>query len=438
MSTELEVVDFFNDSFKIFSMYDTVRSLPSIVDGLKISQRKILYTLTLRSNEKEIKVAQLGAQCAEKTDYHHGEGSLEGAIVGMAQDYTGSNNMNLLVPSGQFGSILSKDNAASRYIFTRLHDNYYKLFNKDDMKILEHNYSDDQKIEPKYFLPIIPTLLINGAEGIGTGFACKILAYNPTDIANYIAKKLAGKRVNKKLVPWYNGFKGTIERNEKQVIITGNLEVVNTTTIKITQLPIGTYTEKYRERLVSLQNDGFIKDFLDESSDEGFDITVICPRSTTALDHQTLLTKFKLITRQTENYTVWLPNGHIRCFDSVEDIIDEFIKIRLDAYEKRRLKLIEELTDQVSWLEEKMRFINFYLDNHDQFAKKKKDQLFKMLEKEGFTQIDRLLSERIYSLTKEKIDELKNKIKDVKANLKFYEEADAEDMYEDELLEFSF
>jgi DNA topoisomerase-2 len=194
MIRSIKAKHFMNSAFKEFSLYDNVRSIPSLLDGMKPSQRKALYGASLRGESaSEIQVERLAASIAAETDYHHGTASMESTIVNMAANYTGTNNMNLFVPSGQFGSRLTKEAAASRYIFTQLSANYRKLFKKEDECILEHNIVDGQKIEPKNYMPILPLILVNGAQGTGTGYASYIMCYNPNDIKNSILNVLDKK-----------------------------------------------------------------------------------------------------------------------------------------------------------------------------------------------------------------------------------------------------
>jgi DNA topoisomerase-2 len=429
----MELKEFFSEDFKEFSLDDTKRSLPSMIDGLKESQRKIIYGMSTRGmSAGRIKVAQLAALVSEKTDYHHGEKSLETAIVGLAQDYTGANNANLLEPLGQFGSRLSPESSASRYIFTEFSSNFRELFKKEDDSILNHHYSDDMKIEPEYYLPIIPTLLVNGSIGIGTGYACKILSYNPRDIKNNIVAHLNGKRM-KTIMPWYKDFSGEITLEDGTYLIKGNLEVVNTTTIKITELPVGTYLDKYKAHLIKMETNGIIKEFEDSSTEEGFEFLVKVPRSTTSLTIGRLYSAFGLVSRAKENITVWDTDWKIKTYNNANELIKDFADFRLEKYEVRRLKMIETQLEDLKWLAEKLKFIKFYLDNSQTFTRRGKDALFALLSKEGFEQIDRLLSLKIYTLTKDEIVKLKNSIKEVNERIKELKKTSAKDMYLEEL-----
>jgi DNA gyrase/topoisomerase IV subunit A len=375
------------------------------------------------------------------TDYHHGTGSMESTIIGMANNYAGTNNMNVFIPSGQFGSRLTKDAAAGRYIFTKFSPYFRQLFKKEDDSILDNIIVDGEKIEPKNYIPLLPFMLVNGAQGTGTGHACLIMNYHPNELRDAIIKLLNGKKLKPgTLVPWYNGFKGTIERNQQtgQVVVKGVLEVVNSTTIHVSELPIGVYLDQYKEHLYKLEEAGLIKDFEDRSTEDGFDFMINVPRSTTQLDHDTLMQKFKLISRDTENLTLWNENGTLERFDTVEDIIERFTGWRLARYEDRRQKLIGDTTEQIRWLNEKLRFILFYLDHVNDFKGKKKEDLIALLLKNDFIDYDRLLQMPMWNLTKDKIDELKNQIADQKKYLAALQSDTATEMYKRELKEFEY
>lgn len=434
---KIRVKDFINSEFKEFSLYDNVRSIPTLLDGFKPSQRKAIYGTLLRGeNTPEIQVERLAAFVAERSDYHHGTASLESTIVGLANNYAGTNNMNLLLPSGQFGSRLTKEAAAGRYIFTKLSDNFRKIFRKEDDLILESNYSDGEKIEPKYYLPILPMVLVNGSQGTGTGHANLILSYNPKDLCKSILSVLDGNKLKTNtLTPWFNGFKGTVEKDKVsgQISISGKLEVVNSTTIRITEIPVGVYHDQYKEILFKLEDDGIIKTFDSKSTEEAFDFTITVPRTTTALSEEDLYKKFKLISRDTENFTLWNENGVLERFESAESIIERFVPWRLQKYEERRLKLIEVTQEKIRIYNEKIRFINFYLGNTQLFKNTKKVDLIKILLDNNFEDYDRLLSMSIWSLTKDKIDELQNDLEGEEKYLQQLETTTAKEMYVKEI-----
>ncbi len=428
---------FFGTAFKEFSLYDNVRSIPFLTDGLKPSQRKAIYgTLTRGENAGLIQVERLASVVAAATDYHHGTGSMASTIVGMANNYPGSNNLNLFVPEGQFGSRLTAESAAHRYIETKLSPWFRALFPKADDAILEHHEVDGEKIEPKTYAPLLPMVLVNGAQGTGTGHACLIMSYNPKDVREAVLKVLDNKKLKHgSLLPWFNGFNGTVERNPEtgQVVITGKLEVVNSTTIKVSEVPIGTYLDQYKARLNKLEDDEFIKDYEDRSTEQGFEFIVQVPRSTTALSEEELYKKFGLISRDTENYTVWNIDGTLQRFESAEQLVEAFVPWRLQMMEVRRQYLIADLKEQVRFASEVIRFIKFYLANVKLFRDTSKKELVEVLLQNKFVDYERLLSMQIWSLTKDRIAELENKLAGLKSELAKIEADTAADMYKREL-----
>jgi len=449
----IRVRDFFNSAVKTFSLADNVRSIPGI-DGLKPSQRKALYGTTVKGENSDPHiVARLAASIAELTDYHHGTGSMESTLVGLAvSKFPGSNNMNLFEPKGQFGSRLTKTPGAGRYIKTKLAPAFRQLFKKDDDAILSHDEVDGDKIEPKFYLPILPLVLINGATGMGTGHSVEIKSYHPNEIRDACVKVLDGKQLTQfTLTPWFRGFNGTVERNQEtgQVVMTGKLEVVNTTTIKITELPVGWFLDDYKNVLNELSEprrnkDGevieqaIVADYHDGSSEDAFAFEVKVPRSTTALPLDVLYKKFKMVSRDTENFTLWNADGMLQRFESAEDIIHMYVDWRLSFYEIRRQKLMDDTSEAIRFQSEVVRFIKFYLANVKTFSGTPKKQLIEVLLENDFSDYDRLLSMAIWNLTKDKIEELEQKLSDLKAYLATLESDTANEMYKRELKAFKY
>lgn len=433
---------FMHGPMKEFSIADNKRSIPSLLDGLKVSQRKAIWGMMIRGeNAPEIQIERVSAAIAATTDYHHGTTSMESTIIAMANNYPGSNNLNVFIPSGQFGSRLEKSSSSPRYIFTRFSPNFRKIFKKDDDIILQNILSEGDKIEPKYFLPILPFMLINGAEGTGTGHACKILSYNPEDLRDYTINYLSGKKT-KNLLPWFNGFKGDVERNAdtNQIAMTGKFEIINTTTIKVSELPIGTFQDQYKDHLHKIIDSDFIKDFDDLSTEDSFDFIISAPRSTTALDKSVLMQKLKLISRDTENYTLWNEEGKLEKFENVDSIMERFIGWRLDRYEDRRKKLIELVSEDSRFASEKARFIEFYLSNTSKFKTSTRQDALKLLSSKKFTDNDipKLMAMSIWTLTGDEISKLMNEIEKLEEQLNSLNEDTNRGMYLRELKELKF
>jgi DNA topoisomerase-2 len=434
----LSVTELFNGSVREFSVYANQRAIPNVMDGLKPSQRKAIFGTLTRSGSipnTGIKVSQLAAATSELACYHHGEGSLESTITKLAQNYPGSNNLNYLQPMGQFGSRLSETPASSRYIFTKLAPCFRKIFKKEDDLILKHLEEDGQKIEPEFYLPILPNVLINGSNGMGTGFATNIYPYSPLDLKAYVIAKLKDKKHNKELVPWFRGFSGTVERAGTSITMKGTFKKVNTTSILVDELPIGIYQDAYKAHLLDLVDEGYIKDFDNRSTKDQFEFELSVPRTSGYADDAELDKKLKLTTRDKESLTVWLVNGRIKKFESPEALCDYFVEERLKFYEVRRLAIIEKLEADLMLLAEKVRFIELYLtgDNPLKFSKLKKAELITFLNNDGFAHTELLIDMRISSLTQDQIDKLLAELEKADAELTRLNAATNKSLYLEDL-----
>uniref|UniRef100_A0A6C0IJW1 DNA topoisomerase (ATP-hydrolyzing) n=1 Tax=viral metagenome TaxID=1070528 RepID=A0A6C0IJW1_9ZZZZ len=409
--------DFINKELIHFSKYDCDRSIPNLMDGLKISQRKIIFAAFKKNLTTEIKVAQFSGYVSENSCYHHGEASLNQAIKGMAQNFVGANNINLLFPSGQFGTrIQGGDDAASeRYIFTRLEKITRTIFPAADDNILKYLNDDGTPVEPLFYAPIIPMILVNGSKGIGTGFSTDIMCYNPLQIIEYLNCKLSAK-IGAKLqivydedfIPHYDGFQGTIEKiNDSKFLIKGKYEKVGTDKIRVTELPVGFWTENFKEHLEYLIEPGqdkdgkkinaFIKDYDDMSRDTIIDFTVTFPKGkieeleATIADHNCngLEKLLKLYTTNTNtNMHLFDAEDKLKKYNKVEEIIDDYFETRLKMYEVRKAYVINSLERELLLLSNKAKYIKENLDGTIDLRKKKKEQVIQMLQEKGYAIID--------------------------------------------------
>ncbi|KAK8484332.1 hypothetical protein V6N11_047370 [Hibiscus sabdariffa] len=386
--------NFINKELILFPIADLQRSIPSMVDGLKPGQRKILFSAFKRNFVKEAKVSQFSGYVSEHSAYHHGEQSVISTIVGMAQDFVGSNNINLLCPNGQFGTRNQggKDAASARYIYTSLSPITRFLFPKDDDGLLDYLNEDGQSIEPCWYIPIIPMVLVNGSEGIGTGWSSFIPNYNPRDIVTNVRRLLNDEQMEP-MHPWYRGFRGTIEQtasNESGITytITGAIEEVNESTLKIKELPIRRWTQDYKELLESIitSKDSFIKEFKQFSDDKTVDFEIIMTKDNMMLAKQEgLLKKFKLTTTvSTSNMHVFDSKGVIRKYDTPEEILEEFFHLRLDFYVKRRKHVLETLELELVKIDNQVRFILDVIKGNIIVNNRKRADLFLELKKKGF------------------------------------------------------
>ncbi|XP_076242907.1 DNA topoisomerase 2 [Calliopsis andreniformis] len=385
--------DFINVELVLYSNYDNVRSIPSMVDGLKPGQRKVLFTCLKRNDKREVKVAQLAGSVAEHSAYHHGEMSLMATIINLAQNYVGSNNINLLQPIGQFGTRLTggKDAASPRYIFTMLSPLARLIFHKHDDPLLKHEYDDNQKIEPVYYIPTIPMVLVNGADGIGTGWMTKIPNYNPREIIENLHRMMEGADP-KPMVPYYKNFKGVIEScGDYRYIVNGEISVIGPDKVEITELPVGTWTQTYKETVLEPMLHGtdktpaIITDYKEYNTDTSVHFIVMLNRDKLLeLEREGLHKVFKLQTTMAiTSMCAFDDNLCLRKYDNVTEILKGFYKLRLEVYHKRKDYLEGILKAEASRLSNQARFIlekcdgTLVIEN-----KKKKDMIAELISRE--------------------------------------------------------
>jgi len=402
--------EFINKELIHFSKYDCDRSIPNLMDGLKISLRKILYTAFKRRLSSEIKVAQFSASVSEQSCYHHGEESLNKAIVGMAQNFIGSNNINLLFPSGQFGSRIKggQDAASPRYIFTRLEKITRILFPEQDDNILKYLNDDGTPVEPQFYVPIIPMVLVNGTKGIGTGFSTEIMCYNPKDIITYIKNKLQGNiSDNIEFFPYYEGFTGDISKlSDSKFMFKGKYETIETDKIRVTELPIGYWTEDFKELLNELQNDKdkdgkkivpIVKDVFENYTDTTVEFVITfskgklhelesCKGEHGCNGLEKMLKLYS--TSSTTNMNLFNSEDKLKKYDNVEEIIDDYFDIRLEYYEDRKDHMIDILERELLILSNKAKYVQELLNGTIDLRKKKKQEIIDMLQDKEFDTIE--------------------------------------------------
>lgn len=361
----MRIKAFIDNEWLAYADYDNRRMLPHIMDGLKITQRKAMYTaLDLPKADKPMKVSQFASRAAAETAYHHGEVSMMDTVVKLAQDYPGSNNVPLLEKHGQFGSRLSNAASSPRYIFTKLHPNWDKFFRKVDQEIVVHQYDDDKLIEPKYYIPIIPMVLVNGADGIGNGFRSLILNYEVPTVVKALKEMIKHGAVKTPMVPYVNGFTGTIEKVERQVTFKGKLKIVHSTKVVITELPLGYDNDDYKKLLKKLMDAKFIKDYQNHSTEDKWEWIIDCPRDTTALGIDVLMEKFGLVTRMSENFVGWGTDAKAPLtFDGPENLLTYWYHERLKLYQLSINDQIKKVKAHIIKLHLRISFIKWCLKN---------------------------------------------------------------------------
>jgi len=436
------ITEYLDQDYKEYAKYVIEnRAIPSVIDGLKPTQRKVIYVadkIWKTGSEKPYKVFQLTGRIAADAHYHHGDGSLNSAIIGMAQKF--KNSMPLLEEIGQFGSLRSPEAGAPRYVSTRLHSNFRLLYK--DFELLSPRMEEGSQIEPEYFLPILPTVLLNGSSGIAVGFATNILNRNPSDLIECCLKELSGKKYEDP-IPWINGFKGTCEPaldSQNSWIFRGIYEVKNTSTVQVRELPPSTTYEKYDSHLNKLEDERSIASY-DNNCKSNIDYLLKFNRVTLSdLQKKNKLDNFlKIEERQSENFTVLDEFGKLKIFNNATEIIKYFVDFRLGFYQKRKDYLINKISEELNILSNRARFIKMIIDKKLLINNVPKDEIISKLENEKFYLVNGsysyLLSMPIHTLTKEKYEELLTNKAQKEAELAKIKSADPKDMYKEDLKE---
>ena len=460
-NTTVSYESFINKEFIHFSKYDCDRSIPNLMDGLKISLRKILYSAFKKNLTTEIKVAQFSGYVSEHSGYHHGEASLNGAIVGMAQTYVGSNNINLLMPNGQFGTRLQggKDSASERYIFTMLNKITRTIFPVEDDAILEYLNDDGLIVEPLFYAPIMPMVLVNGTKGIGTGFSTDVMCYNPLNIISYLKDKLQGINSSHEFIPYYEGFTGAISKIEAtKFLIKGVYETIGSDKIKVTELPIGHWTEDFKELLEKLiepevnkegkKMPAAIKDYDDMSKDTNVEFTITFAKGKLA-ELEALKADYgcngvekmlKLYTTNTNtNMHLFNAEDRLHKYTSVPEIIDDYFVTRLKLYQTRKDYLISAIEKELILLSNKAKYITEILEDTIDLRKKKKDEVISMLVLKKYDVVDNdpeykyLTKMPMDSVTDENIAKIYKECGNKELELKQLKETTANNMWSTEL-----
>ena len=420
--------DFIHKDLIHFSYYNLERSIPNVMDGLKTSQRKILYAAFKRNLTQEIRVAQFAGYVSEHTGYHHGEASLNETIVGMAQDFMGSNNIPWLVPQGQFGTRIQggKDAASPRYIHTYLQPRIRKLVPEEDFAVLKYRDDDGLPVEPEWYAPVLPMLLVNGSRGIGTGYSTYIPPCDPKVIKEKLISKIRTERPLKsdpQLVPYFEGFKGTYTEDG----VVGVFKKVGDEYV-VTELPPGTWTADYREWLEKELAEGRIKDFTDTSTDQQINIRI------KGIDEKALVKSLTEKVRTT-NMHAFNSKGVITKYETLTDILCEFWTVRINLYETRRAYQIKTLNEKLPYHKNVVRFIRDQIQDEPKVVLKKKtlDECNKILAEHEYQHIDGsyeyIMRLPVSAFTSEKVAKHEKDMEDLLAEIARLEATNAEKMW---------
>lgn len=451
---KLSISDYLDKELIKFSVDDCRRSIASVCDGLKESQRKVIFASFLKDLKytgKSLKVAQLGAFCAEKTSYHHGETSIFETIIRMAQDFTGSNNIPFLYRDGQFGSLsmLGEDAASPRYIHTRLDRFTRLLFRKEDDALLSFLEDEGETIEPEEYCPILPTILINGTIGIGSGWSSNVPLHNPRDLLAYVRAWLSQEcYVSKEtpdfteIHPWYNGFDGTIEKieNDKHRYITkGVISRGKNDVITVSVLPVNMSIDSFKNSLDDLLEQKKIKSYKNFSTDNvpRFEIKENSTELVLTIESLKLTSMIS-----TSNMVLFDTAQKLKKYDTVKEILDEFCHFRYGFYVKRKVYLIKTIENELLVLKNKFRFLKEVMDKTLLIQDVEEDEIIKVLKKTGYILVDGdeqfgyLLGMHIRSFSHQKLEEFKKNITKLETELKTVKAITEPQMWENNLKEF--
>ena len=478
-NNQIPISEFINKELIHFSNYDNIRSIPLLYDGLKPSQRKILYTVInnrIDTPAKRIKVNNLASKVSDQTCYLHGEQSLVEAIIAMGQDFTGKNNINLLVPDGEFGSIRcgGADHSSARYIFTYLNKLTYLIFRKEDECILKHCVDEGQVIEPESYYPIIPMVLINGASGIGTGYSTDIPCFKVEEVIDNLKTLITGKGEMKELTPYYNStsdyeYPNLISKvSDNNWISYASFKIINNrhqNLLHIDALPINSWTSNYTDPkdglLAQLMKDEVVIDYTNNSNPNNvnIDITVnnlvkYCKdeRINTDERYKTDLYKtFKLSCKIscTNMYLHINDNGYDKLvkYNNVNDIIKDFYEMRYKIYQKRKNEYLRILKHELEFIKYKVKFINDKINGIIRVDNVSVDELIEQLEDNNYPIMsysynddnktyNYLTDMKILYLTKDYRDKLKSEMDKKQKLYDEYNKKTIEEIWLSEINEF--
>lgn len=435
------VSDFLNTEVKEYSM-DVIenRAIPSVIDGLKPTARKSVYIadkIWKTGSEKPMKVFQFVGKMAADAYYHHGDASANSVVTGMGQTF--KNSLPLLEGIGQYGTLRSTSAGAPRYISTKLSKNFRLLYK--DFELLENQMDEGVVVEPKFFLPVVPTVILNGSSGIAVGFASNILNRNPKDVVQACIDHLNGKKI-KELKPWFAEFSGSWTRdkeNPNKWYAKGIYEL-GKCNVHVTELPPDWTFEKYESYLDGLVDKKTIKDYDNNSSSVvDYDLKFKKDELQALVDKDKLENLLKITSSFTENLTTLDENGKLKIFDCAEDIVKYFVEFRLGYYQKRKDYLLDKYNKELKELCLRAKFIKSIIDKKLVVNNVKKEIIIGWLEDNHFDKIDGsynyLLNMPIWSLTKERFDDLMEKAKQKKLQIEETEKLKPKEMYLGDLQE---
>ncbi len=424
---QISYSDFLDHDWLKYSWASIRRNLPLCEDGLTVAARKCLWTFLAKNINKDVKVSHLQTVVSKFTNYHHGADSLGKVIVRMSQQFPGKQNLNLFVPSGQFGSRRDggQSPAASRYINSRVQPIARTLFMAADDPILTLRTDEGMDIEPRAMAPIIPQLLVNGAKGTATAYSCAVPCYKPEDLIGATLRALDGKAWIS-LQPWYDKFTGTVTGDAKgNWTSTGTVKQTGPLEWRIVELPLGTWIDVYKQRLVGMVKAGLIDKFLEDHREEAVNFTLklkeALPADTDPIKAFKLTSTFK---SQLNLIVLGPTDVAVRTFESIEAVFMHWFKFRSTLYEQRRLSMVARIQQQIPAVQARIDFVRYVIGHGQSFLGKKRKAMEQQLQAEaksiGSEYYPSLLSMKLSSLTEEKISALNETLAQLARSLELY------------------
>ena len=439
------VTDFFINDKPAWAVYDATRKLPSFIDGLKNSQRKLLWVGFDKLQKEYCKTETFSNIVALQTAYIHGAANLTGVCDSLTQDFIGACNYPYFLGNdGGWGSRMIPRSAAARYTKIKLANLTKVLFNSIDNEILEKQWFEGQWIEPKYLVPIFPTLFLNLSNGLTAGFSENIYSRNPKQIIKWIKKRLNGEKTPDDLPPWFKGYLGEIRWNKDQNVYesVGKIKMNNMTSYTITEIPVETTYQKYIEFLDKLEDDKVIQSYEDKCNPRTneilFEIRTTRDFTRKHSTEDALLKVFKLVRSLPEQYNCIDCNGKVIEFEGVSQILESYYQIRYDLYVRRKRFILDNLKADLEKMVSKYLFCKGIIEKTLIVSNRKKDDIEKDLEKiEKIVKVDGtydyLLRIPISQITKEEMERLKESIKARKDEFLLAKNKSEKDMWIEDL-----
>jgi DNA topoisomerase-2 len=450
---EISVYDYVMLEYLLHCMADNERSIPHAVDGHTIASRKAQYAMQTRYGQlvrPSLRVSQASAGVAEHTVYHHGEASLTGTIIGMAQDYPLSNNINYFVPSGQFGSRHSRSAGQPRYLFTCLEELTRVLTPTADFPVYDYTSVEGKSCEPTWFVPVIPMLLANGRNGIGTGWSCNVPPHNPEDLFRwirvYLQKGAEAANTQVPLKPWLEGFGGQcVAEEDGSFTFWGQVTLVDDTEIVVSSLPITTdkfwdlgddttasaTKKKAHQRWIELTG-AYMRQ---RSTDTNVDLSICFPGGDAAT-HLDYLVKRAARRERYTNMMLWDMTGTLRKFTSAQELAEYHAGARLALYEKRKAHQLQAIATEVASLQDEHCFIQEVIRTQGALVfKRPRDDVVTDLQRMGFSlrgtppSYTHLLSIATSRYTLEQLAKIEDKIAQLQADHQALSEATAPQLW---------